>query len=67
VDQTGFRPQLVHAQTQIQELMLIQIIVRTTIQVLAQIVYVMPAMTRAALHILIAVLVVEDQNQRFVP
>ena len=67
VDQTGFHPQLVHAQTQIQELMLMEIIVRATIQVLAQIVYVMPVMTQVALHILIAVPVVEDQNQRFVP
>ena len=67
VDQTGFHPQLVHAQTQIQEPMLMEIIVRATIQALAQIVCVMQMMTKVALHTLIAVLVAEDQNQRFVP
>ena len=67
VDQTGFHPQLVHAQTQIQESMLMEIIVRATIQALAPIVCVMQMMTKVALHTLIAVLVAEDQNQRFAP
>ena len=67
VDQTGFHPQLVHAQTQIQESMPMEIIVRATIQALAQIVCVMQTMTQVALHILLAVPVVEDQNQRYAP
>ena len=43
-----------------------EMIVQTMIQAPAQTVYVMPMMTKVALHILIAVLVEEDQSQRFV-
>ena len=67
VDQTGFHPQSAHAQTQTQELMPMEMIVRTTIQALAQIVCVMQMMTQVALHILLAVPVAEDQSQRFAP
>jgi hypothetical protein len=67
VDQTGFHPQSAHVQTQIQELMPMEIIVRATIQALVPIVCVMRVMTQVALHMLIAVPVAEDQNQRFAP
>ena len=67
VDQTGSHPQSVHAQTLTQELMPMEIPALVTTQVLAQIVCAMLMMTKAALHTLIAVLVEEDQKQRFAP